>query len=109
MAHELERSETSMSWPFSEPEDTEVITLGRIHGGESPLLLVTHDADDGEWQFLDGEHVFENDAVVARLGEMFQFDLSILEVADLPVGWYAWRAASGDPWQRESGEPPIVI
>ncbi len=34
-------------WPFDDPEETEVITLERILRGESPLLLVTHDLDDG--------------------------------------------------------------
>ena len=46
-------------WRFDDPEETEVIALERILRGESPLLLVTHDLEDGGWQFLDGEHVFE--------------------------------------------------
>ena len=96
-----------MTWPFAEPASTEVITLGRILRGESPLLLVTHDEEDGEWQFLDGEHVFEDDAVVACLGEMVQFDPSISEVADLPTGSYAWRSNLTEPWKQARGESPI--
>src|SRR5262245_5966479 len=45
----------STGWPFADPEDTAVITLDRILRGESTLRLVTHDEDDGSWQFLDGE------------------------------------------------------
>jgi hypothetical protein len=71
--------------------------------------LVTHDQDDGGWQFMDGEHVFEDDAVVLTLGEMSQFDPSILELADLPEGNYAWRAATNRPWIRGVGEPPTVL
>ena len=49
----------SLDWLFGDPEETEVITLERILRGVSPLLLVTHDLEDAGWQFLDGEHVFE--------------------------------------------------
>ncbi len=97
------------AWCFSDPADTEVITLARILEGSAPLLLVTHDEDDGGWQFLDGEHVFEDDAVVACLGEMVQFDPSLLELADLPVGWYAWRTRPDQPWTWAAGEPPSVL
>ena len=51
-------------WPFIDPAETEVITLERILRGESSVLLVTHDAEDGAWQFLDGDHVFEKDGAV---------------------------------------------
>ena len=94
------------AWPFLEPPDTEVITMARILRGETPLLLVTHDEDDGGWQFLDGEHVFEDDAVVVGLGEMSQFDPSLLGLGDLPTGSYAWRTGTDQPWSRAGGEPP---
>ncbi|MGP0062733.1 MAG: hypothetical protein ACLQGP_03905 [Isosphaeraceae bacterium] len=93
-------------WPFEDPEETEVICLHRILRGASSLLLVTHDEDDGSWQFLDGEHVFEEDAAVVGLGEMVQFDPSLIELADLPTGWYAWRSTLDRPWQRAEGDPP---
>src|SRR4051812_48797515 len=97
------------AWPFPDVEDTEVITLGRILRGDAPLLLVTHDEDDGGWQFLDGEHVFEEDAAIIRLGEMVQFDPSLRELADLPAGSYAWRAGTDQPWSKAAGEPPAVL
>ncbi len=97
----------SGSWSFADPETTEVITLERILRGESLLALVTHDLDDGSWQFLDGEHVFEEDAVVVLLAEMVQFDPSLVELADLPPGSYALRADAAGPWSRASGEPPV--
>jgi hypothetical protein len=94
-------------WPFDEPEETEVIALRRVLRGDCPLLLVTHDEDDGSWQFLDGEHVFEEDAAVVCLGEMVQLDPSVGALADLPAGWYAWRSDPDQPWQRAEGEPPV--
>jgi predicted adenylyl cyclase CyaB len=95
------------TWRFTEPEETEVITLERILRGASSVLLVTHDQDDGAWQFLDGEHVFDDDGAVVCLGEMVQLDPSLGPLNDLPVGWYAWRADPGQPWQRGEGEPPV--
>ncbi len=95
-------------WPFDDPEETEVICLDRILRGDSSLLLVTHDEDDESWQFLDGEHVFEEDAAVVRLGEMVQFDPSLRELADLLPGWYAWRPTTDQRWRRAQGEPPAI-
>ena len=97
------------AWSFSVPEDTEVITLGRILSGDSHLLLVSHDEDDDGWQFLDGEQVFEEDGVVVHLGEMVQFDPTLLEIADLPAGSYAWRSRPDQPWTRAVGEPPARL
>lgn len=95
------------SWPFADPPETEVITLERILDGRSPILLVTHDEDDDEssWQFLDGEQVFEDDGVTVLLGEMVQFDPSLIELANLPRGWHARRSAPGRPWVRALENP----
>src|SRR4051794_14128998 len=42
-------------WPFANPPDVAAITTRQVvHGGE-PILLVSHDADDGSWQFLTGD------------------------------------------------------
>lgn len=99
----------STPWPFPDAETTEVLALGRILRGESSLRLVSHDEDDGSWQFLDGAHVFEEDAVVVLLAEMVQFDPSLIELADLPAGSFAWRAGPGEPWSRSVGEPPAEL
>lgn len=96
----------SDDWPFSEPESTEVITLDRILRGESHVRLVTHDADDGSWQYLDGEHVFEEDARVVTLRIMTELDSTLLALVSLPCGWYAWRDSVDDAWHRYEGECP---
>ncbi len=96
-------------WNFLDPPGSEVITLVRILQGRAPLLLVTHDEDDGSWQFLDGEHVFESDAAIVSLGALVLADPSLHELADLPVGWFAWRSGPDQPWQREAGESPASL
>lgn len=94
-----------LNWRFKDDPDTEVFTLARIIDGEATIRLVTHDAEDGAWQFLDGEAVLTSDGAMAALGEMVAVDASLSELADLPLGWYAWRDAPDSPWERHEGEP----
>lgn len=96
----------SPHWPFTDPEETEVVTLDRIVRRESPILLVSHDADDGGWQFVDGDQVFEENGEVVLLGEIAQLDPTVLELAELPIGWHAWRPSLDQPWRIAEGEPP---
>ena len=88
-------------WPFEDPTNLAVITLTRIVRGGKPILFVTHDEDDGGWQFLDGDDVDVKDAMVVGLGRIAALDPSILELSDLPLGWKAWRETPDGPWQRE--------
>ena len=67
-----------------------MITLKRILQAERPIRYVSHDLDDGGWQFLDGGDLHEEDAMVVGLGEIVRFDPTVRELADLPLAWYAW-------------------
>ena len=87
-------------WPFDDPENVATMTVRQITHGGQPILLVSHDADDGMWQFLTGGPVEMADAMVVSLREVYRIDPSIAGVADLPPGWQAWRSAAGQPWQR---------
>jgi hypothetical protein len=70
------------------------------HGGQ-PILLVSHDASDGMWQFLTGGPVQMADAMLIGLREVYRIYPSIAELANLPLRWTAERSASGQPWQRK--------
>ena len=86
-------------WPFDQPPNAAAITLRAVLDG-SPILLVSHDADDDGWQFLDGSEVDVDNAALISMAHAVALDPSIREVADLPPGWTAWRSAPGEPWQR---------
>ena len=86
-------------WPFQDAENTAVITLTRIIDGSQPILYVVHD-EDGDWQFLDGGDVSEEDAATVSLRNVCARDPSIKSLADLPVGWTAERATVDQEWQR---------
>ncbi|CAH8713641.1 hypothetical protein M5W83_16390 [Paenibacillus thiaminolyticus] len=38
---------------------------------------------------------------IISLQEMMQLDSSIAELADLPLGWAAWRNSAADEWHRQ--------
>ena len=86
-------------WPFKEPENCAVITLTRILDGSKPIMYVVHD-EDGDWQFLDGDDVSEEDAKTVSLKQVVGLDSSLKSLADLPTGWIAERRSSDKPWER---------
>ncbi|HEU4754671.1 MAG TPA: hypothetical protein VFU47_16300 [Armatimonadota bacterium] len=88
-------------WPFLEDEQAAVITLRAIMDGTAPILHVTHDSDDGRWEFLGWEAPAVAEATVAALREVVERDPSVAELADLPRGWHAWRTTVDSPWIRE--------
>ena len=93
---------TAKSWLFRDSPNVAVITHRNVLSGEKPIGLVTHDADDGGWQFLSDETLplDASDGRVVALGEIVALDPTVLSLADLPVGWRAWRTSTQDPWQR---------
>ncbi len=91
-------------WPFPDPKNVAVITLKSITMGGSPILHVTHDADDGGGQSLDGSTVPEANASIVSLEEITRFDPTVMDVADLPLGWYACRSAANEPWRRSKSQ-----
>jgi hypothetical protein len=86
-------------WPFAETRNTASITTRQVLDG-APILRVSHDADDGSWQFLCGTTDDPADARVVGLGSMLARDATLGEIADLPEGCRAWRNAPGSAWQR---------
>jgi hypothetical protein len=88
-------------WPFADPPNVATFTTVNVLEHAHPILFVYHDADDGAWQFLCGK---TNDPGQGRLIDLrcaLAMDPSLAELADLPLGWRAWRESKGDPWLRE--------
>lgn len=92
-------------WPFPEPPESRALSVWRVTVSRWPVLLVSHDAEDGLWQFLTGDEVQASDARMTTLGEMLQLDPTLAALADLPRGWQATRADAESPWER-SPIPP---
>tara|TARA_R110002072_G_scaffold36858_18_gene108282 strand:+ start:7411 stop:7707 length:297 start_codon:yes stop_codon:yes gene_type:complete len=94
------------AWAFADPENTAVFTTRQVVEGLSPILLVTHDEDDGAWQFLFGTTDDLGDSRVVGLRAIVELDSSLVELADLPMGWAARREGPEHSWvrQRQSSE-----
>ena len=67
----------SATWPFQAPKKLAVITTKSIVHGSKPILLVSHDEADGDWQFLDGTEPTKEDTVVVSLQSIVQRDPSV--------------------------------
>jgi hypothetical protein len=100
-ANDMVEAAPMAEWPSSDPENVATMTVRQVTHRGQPILLVSHDADDGMWQFLTGGPVEMVDAMLVSLREVYRIDASIGELADLPLGWTAERSDRGQPWQRQ--------
>lgn len=86
---------------FNESPNTMVITLNEILDGTKPILYVTHDEEDGMWQFLDGSNELDADkARIVTLEEILKIDKTLSLLSDLPLGWMAERVNKESLWNR---------
>jgi len=87
-------------WPFDDPPNMATIATRPVIDGTSWIAVVSHDEDDGGWQFIGPEGPVEELAMVVGLRTVLQRDPSIGELADLPLGWRASRDRADGAWQR---------
>jgi hypothetical protein len=90
-------------WTFADPKNVAVLISGSVLRGDSAILHVRHDDDDGGWQFHGGGELSEDDAKLVSLHQVILLDPSLRELADLPLGWTANRDSNAAPWKRSPG------
>lgn len=88
-----------MSFPFCEDPNTATILCKHIARGEQPILYVSHDEDDGMWQFLCNEEHTIEELMLVTLKQAYELDPSIGELKDLPLGNEACREHPQMPWR----------
>ncbi|MCX6894975.1 MAG: hypothetical protein NTZ16_05620 [Verrucomicrobia bacterium] len=93
-------NDNAQNWPFEDPKNLAVFSTRQIVFGGHPIVRVTHDNDDGSWQFLEAETPSESDAVIVGLGEIVKLDPSVKELSNLPIGWQARRSNKTDAWKK---------
>jgi len=94
-----DRLNSVSDYQFDQPSDTACITCSHVRNDGAPVLFVTHDADDGGWQFLcAGEHDIE-DAIVIGMGSVIDLDPTLNGLHDMPEGYGATRDALGARWE----------
>ncbi|MGF6907913.1 hypothetical protein [Fusobacterium sp. PH5-44] len=87
-----------MKFPFKDSENLAIFTCSHILEDEDDICYVTHDKDDGAWQFLCGkyDHV-DSDARIVSLKNIFDLDSSIGILSDMLIGSGAIRDSKKFP------------
>lgn len=98
-----EEQESPENWPFEDEPSTASFTTSHAIIGLRPIVHVVR-GSDGDWQFLSAEGADEAALKMVALKTVLSRHPYIEEVADLPLGWEAWRVDASAPWSRR----PIV-
>jgi hypothetical protein len=91
-------------WKFPDQPHTGIYLSETVHNGTEPVTYVSHD-EDGDWQMLGDSMSDGGGPVLSCFHHPVDNDLSLNELTDLPIGWYAERERPGEPWIRRQIEP----
>lgn len=86
---------------FQDSPTTAVFTTKFVIEENKVITYVTHEIEDGAWQFFSDDEFenFEDVAKIVGLQQMVDTDNSLLEIADLPMGFIATRKSKNDKWE----------
>ncbi len=94
-------------WLFADPQNVAVLTTRQILEGAA-ILYVSHDEDDGAWQFHSGEIINDADARIVSLRKIVELDNSVARLADLPLGSIATRPNLDNDWRAIAQSTEIL-
>ena len=85
---------------FLEADNTAVFTTTFVIHDKRLITYVTHEEEDGAWQFFSQDEFenYEDVAMIVSLKEIIAVDASLVELADMPVGYSASRGERDEPW-----------
>ncbi|PVX46830.1 hypothetical protein C8C85_2720 [Flavobacterium sp. 103] len=85
---------------FKEGKNTAVFTTKFVIVDNKEITNVFHYKEDGTWQFNSDDNYenFEDVAKIVGLGQIIKIDKTILEIADLPLGYSASRKSKNEDW-----------
>jgi uncharacterized protein DUF4262 len=89
------------NWKFPDDPHARVFLSEKVHKGAEPVTYVSHDTEDGAWQFLGDSMSDGGGPVISCFHHPIDRDPSLAELADLPLGWYARRPKVGESWTRK--------
>ena len=85
-------------YPFEDSANTASIICRHIVHEGKPVLYVSHDEEDGMWQFMCGGTHNTEDAMVVALKEAYDCDNSVGALSQMPCGYYAERETQNSDW-----------
>ena len=77
-------------------DDAVAYVLRSVLAGRT-VITVVHDVD-GDWQYLTGEDLDPDAAVLVHRSHLHELDPTLREVAGLPRGTWAVRETRGGAW-----------
>jgi hypothetical protein len=83
---------------------TACIQTIEVFEGREPVLLVSHDADDGLWQLIGTTGAGSN-GKIGHLHHVVDEDPTLVDILDLPAGHRASRVHVGGTWTRQTDSP----
>ena len=85
---------------FNETKNTACFVCNHVLEKKRPILFVSHDKEDGSWQFLCGEndHTDENIRIIS-LEEATILDSTLNDLYEMPEGIGAEREKVGMKWK----------
>ena len=86
---------------FADALNTVVFTTKYVTEDNKEITYVTHELEDGSWQFFSDDE-FEDFTKVAKLvtlSNIIRIDKTVLDIADLPLGYYATRKNKKEKWE----------
>lgn len=92
------KNQGGADFPFEDSPNVATITCCHILKDGAPILHVSHDEDDGMWQFLCGQDHETSEARVVSLESIFEIDSSVGKLAGMPCGCVADRKSITDDW-----------
>jgi len=86
---------------FEDTLNTAVFTTKFVVKDKKEITYVTHDIEDGTWQFFSNDHFdnFEEVAMLVSLDEIIKMDKTVFEIAGLPLGFMATRQSAKEKWK----------
>ena len=88
---------------FKDSLDTAVFTTIFVVTDKKEVTYVTHEFEDEAWQFFSDDQFedYEKVSMIVGLGEIIDLDKTLIEIADLPLGYIATRQSIRDKWTIE--------
>ena len=91
---------------FPDSLNTAVFTTKFVVHDRKEITYISHDFEDGSWEFYSDDNFdnYEDIVLILSLDEIIQLDISLLEVADFPLGFVATRRSKADDWTITKNE-----
>ena len=95
----LFKKKEDSNFSFSDPANTACFTCDHVMNRQRPILLVSHEEEDGSWMFMCGQddHTETNYKIVS-LRNIVDIDNSVNALSEMPLGCGAERETVNDKW-----------